>query len=89
MNLLSSRSNKSTYRPLEIDVFSSAGLSSYVKSEVLMTVKMNTAVFLDVTPCGFVCTNVWKDHAASLFRVQESSALKVVPAVSSESFAPV
>jgi len=54
-----------------------------------MTVKMNVAVFLNVTPCGFVCTNIRKYHAASIFRVQESSALKVEPAVSSESFAPV
>ena len=60
-----------------------------MKPEVPMTVKMNLAFFLDVTPCGFVCTNVWKDRAASIFRVQVSSALKVVPAVSSESFAPV
>jgi hypothetical protein len=77
------------YRPLEINVFCSTGLSSYVKSEVLMTVKMNVSVFLDVTPCGFVCTNFWKDRAASIFRVQDSSALKVVLAVYSESFAHV
>jgi hypothetical protein len=54
-----------------------------------MTVKMDVAVFLDVKLCGFVCTNVWKDNAASIFRVQKCSALKVMPAVSSESFAPV
>lgn len=55
-----------------------------------MAMKMNVAVFLDVTPCGLVYsfTNILKDPAAFIFRVLVTSALKAVPAGSSESLVP-
>ena len=61
-----SNTRQSTYRPLEINVLSSTGLSSCVKSEVLKMAEMNFAVFSDVTPCCFVCMNVWKDQGPLL-----------------------
>lgn len=73
-----------TYRPLEVNVLSNTayythrplevndGLFSYATYDFLMTVKVNVAVFLDVTPCGLVCTNVSNALAASILHSAKS-----------------